>query len=352
MVAEKKEIVWLDYARFVGIFLVVLGHSLQRIPNWDSIEVIRMSYDYIYLFHMPLFFVVSGYLFKNEVIKKVYRGGVKILYSLIVPYLLYQLLYLPIAFWSYRNQFVFSVLVPKLLLGIAAGDGYKTPFSLPVCLPCWFIISIIQLRALFLFVPINKKTSLALTLFSIGFLLLRRYLGFDLYFCVDSTIMAIPYFLFGHYLKRSFDGVEKVSGWWLVGGAIAMGILVWLVLKYNGAAQMNGPGYGKNVIANYVAGCSGSIMAFLFAALFSKMIGARSIVRRVSRNTLFIIFSHWFILVVLGKVLFKLWFSCTLLNVVIAIFTSVVVLLISNVFIKILSERIPVLFGKLKYNKV
>lgn len=75
MVEEKKEIVWLDYARFLGIFLVVLGHSLQRIPDWDIIEVIRKSYAYIYLFHMPLFFVISGYLFKNEVIKKVYRGG-------------------------------------------------------------------------------------------------------------------------------------------------------------------------------------------------------------------------------------------------------------------------------------
>lgn len=269
-----------------------------------------------------------------------------------IPYLLYQLLYLPVAFWSYRPQYAVLELVPKILLGIAAGDGYETPFSLPVCLPCWFIISIIQLRVLFLFVPINKKTSLALTLFSIGFLLLRRHLGFDLYFCVDSTIMAIPYFLFGHYLKRYYVGVEKVASWWLVVGAVVMGILVFMMLKYNGAAQMNGPGFGKNLVASYVAGCSGSIMVFLFAALFSKLIGARSIVRRVSRNTLFIIFSHWVILVIFGKVLIKLYFTYTLLNIVIAILASIVVLMISDVLIKMLSKRIPVLFGKLRNEKI
>ena len=164
--------------------------------------------------------------------------------------------------------------------------------------------------------------------------------------------MAIPYFLFGHYLKRYYVGVEKVASWWLVVGAVVMGILVFMMLKYNGAAQMNGPGFGKNLVASYVAGCSGSIMVFLFAALFSKLIGARSIVRRVSRNTLFIIFSHWVILVIFGKVLIKLYFTYTLLNIVIAILASIVVLMISDVLIKMLSKRIPVLFGKLRNEKI
>lgn len=75
MEAERKDIVWLDYARFIGIFLVILGHSLQRIPDWNSIGMIKRSYDYIYLFHMPLFFVISGYLFRSREAQKVHRGG-------------------------------------------------------------------------------------------------------------------------------------------------------------------------------------------------------------------------------------------------------------------------------------
>ena len=164
--------------------------------------------------------------------------------------------------------------------------------------------------------------------------------------------MAIPYFLFGHYLKRYYVGVEKVASWWLVVGAVVMGILVFMMLKYNGAAQMNGPGFGKNLVANYVAGCSGSIMVFLFAALFSKLIGARSIVRRVSRNTLFIIFSHWLILVIIGRVLSMFQGLNSILEIIMAVLISIIVLLISDILIVLLGERIPALFGKLKYNKV
>uniref|UniRef100_UPI001C2F5592 acyltransferase family protein n=1 Tax=Micrococcus sp. GbtcB5 TaxID=2824750 RepID=UPI001C2F5592 len=45
---------WIDTAKGMGIFLVILGHTGSlggRITN------------YIYSYHMPLFFFLSGYLF-------------------------------------------------------------------------------------------------------------------------------------------------------------------------------------------------------------------------------------------------------------------------------------------------
>ena len=59
-----KDIVWLDYARTFGIFLVIFGHCLQTFPAWKSNECLRGIWDYVYLFHMPLFFIISGFLFK------------------------------------------------------------------------------------------------------------------------------------------------------------------------------------------------------------------------------------------------------------------------------------------------
>ena len=350
MQERKKDIVWLDYARFLGIFLVIYGHALQRITDWQSVALFKGTYDYIYLFHMPVFFVISGYLFSNNQLEKLHRG-VKILYSLILPYLLYQLLYLPVAAWSYRHQFAFQELLLKLLWGILAGDGYETPFSLPVCLPCWFLISIIQLRVLFLLVPINKITSIGLALFSVVFLVVRRYYSFDIYFCIDSTIMAIPYFLFGHYMRTWFEKIERRSSRWHIVGIIVTGLIVWLALQYNGVAQMNGPGYGKNVLFNYLAGFSGSIMVSLIAVLMAKIRGAKEYIRRISRNTLFIIFSHWVLLVILGQVLKKLFINIPIVNLTLMVLTSVVILYLSDLLIRLLGERVPILFGKLKYNK-
>ena len=76
----KKGIVWLDYARTLGIFLVVFGHLWQKIPAFDINDSLKEVWNYIYLFHMPLFFVISGFLFKSnkaKIVDKITVGGVK-----------------------------------------------------------------------------------------------------------------------------------------------------------------------------------------------------------------------------------------------------------------------------------
>lgn len=50
---SKKRIEWLDMAKGYGTLLVILAHLKQSsIPGW-----------WIYTFHMPLFFFLSGYVF-------------------------------------------------------------------------------------------------------------------------------------------------------------------------------------------------------------------------------------------------------------------------------------------------
>lgn len=74
----KKDIVWLDYARCLGIFLVIFGHTLQRFSVMEENGLLKMIWDYIYLFHMLLFFVISGYLFKKNAVNiaNIKLGGV------------------------------------------------------------------------------------------------------------------------------------------------------------------------------------------------------------------------------------------------------------------------------------
>ena len=57
--ANKKRILWIDYAKAFAMFFVVIGHvnSGNYLTNW------------IYSFHMPLFFFLSG------ITLKAYRGG-------------------------------------------------------------------------------------------------------------------------------------------------------------------------------------------------------------------------------------------------------------------------------------
>lgn len=74
-----KRIACLDYARVFAALLVIYGHVL---PYGSSIRT------FIYAFHMPFFFIVSGMLHK-------YRGSIdwkKYFRTLIVPAIFFNIL--------------------------------------------------------------------------------------------------------------------------------------------------------------------------------------------------------------------------------------------------------------------
>lgn len=347
----KKDIVWLDYARFIGIYLVIFGHLLQRWPEF-SCGIIKSIWDYIYMFHMPLFFIISGYLFKNDKTQLISVRIKKIFYSLIIPYLLYQLVYFPVVLLKNGGIYNTSILF-KILMGIILGDGYETSISLPVNLPCWFIICIIQLRLLFIFIPINKISSFILSIFSILTLVLLKFFDIDLYFCLDSTLMAIPYFIFGHYIAKK-EIIENLRHNIRFIVCLLLFVAVYVILKYNGSAQMNGPSFGDNIILNYFAGISGTIGVFIISNITSNFFNKRKIIYIISRNTLFIIFFHWIVLdpfkfVILVFEHFDLkWISNPVSIIIMTFIGTIVILSISVMIIERFRNKIPLFFGKTK----
>ena len=81
-----------DVARALGIILVVFGHALRGLVSGGHVDPTGWSHSvdyFIYTFHMPLFFVVSGYFFRTG-------GGdtfaSKILWNLAYPYILWTLI--------------------------------------------------------------------------------------------------------------------------------------------------------------------------------------------------------------------------------------------------------------------
>ncbi len=54
---NKRREIWADNAKFIGITLMLIGHN-----SLASNEV----FDFIYAFHMPLFFILSGYFASDK----------------------------------------------------------------------------------------------------------------------------------------------------------------------------------------------------------------------------------------------------------------------------------------------
>ena len=82
---EAKRYAWIDCMKGIGILLVVLGHIYK--DNYMG--------QWIYSFHMPLFFILSGYLMFNKTVDWKYGGAcylVKKTKHLLWPFILFRVL--------------------------------------------------------------------------------------------------------------------------------------------------------------------------------------------------------------------------------------------------------------------
>lgn len=81
--AQSERIEGIDYLKGILIVLMVLGHS--GCPNW--------LHDAIYLFHMPCFFVISGFLFSEKSLENEKKYIKRKFSSLWWPYVLWTCVY-------------------------------------------------------------------------------------------------------------------------------------------------------------------------------------------------------------------------------------------------------------------
>lgn len=90
-------IAWLDYAKAIGITLVVLGHVISGIgqtPGLVISEPYKLLNAFIYSFHMPLFFALAGYVVQLR--PAATTGAVlrETFWSLVVPYFVWSTLWI------------------------------------------------------------------------------------------------------------------------------------------------------------------------------------------------------------------------------------------------------------------
>jgi fucose 4-O-acetylase-like acetyltransferase len=91
---NKAHTSWVDYAKGIGILLVIYGHvsdGLFRAGLPFSRDAFQIPYDVIYTFHMPLFFFLSGLFFPQSWQKRGTGGLIRSKVDTVVyPYLLWS----------------------------------------------------------------------------------------------------------------------------------------------------------------------------------------------------------------------------------------------------------------------
>ncbi|MCW7551381.1 acyltransferase family protein [Endozoicomonas gorgoniicola] len=309
----KKRMYWLDNAKSIGIFLVVLGHL--SIPS--------KLHNYIYAFHMPLFFFLSGVTFKhkNFELKEFMLKRARVL---LFPYLVFGIAtYL---WWlAIGRNFGSgaSTIMPlyRPLVGMLYSNGIDGWLIHNV--PLWFLTCLFITECIFFSISktVSKKTLLII-------ISLIAYFG---YLLSSTNAPRLPWginivpmsqlFLCAGYLLKEFAGKNSLGR--LPNSMITIATLAltyWLSYK-NWGADMNHNHYGNLVI--YVIAAIAGIIAIIS---FSKIIPPNSIMSYIGKNTLTILVLHGFVCTLLkGIFIFLLNFPLSefnetlLLNLIIAV---------------------------------
>ncbi len=201
----KQRDYWYDNAKAILITAVVVGHLANGIFSTSTPWVVALQ-KFIYVFHMPVFMIISGRFAK----KRIDRGDwVTVVNKLIVPYVVLQTLMLLLySATDYASTSSFSYFKP--LFGL------------------WYFFTIAAYSLISPYI-VKFKWSLPLSLIvglGVGFLPHVFYGGFHRIFCF------YPFFLFGYYTYgNSFNFCKKI--WFRiisVAVIIATGLFV---LKFN-----------------------------------------------------------------------------------------------------------------------
>ena len=138
-----------DHVRLLAMALVVIGHSIEKLDESDSMYAL---YLFIYAFHMPLFALVCGVFAKAEPITR--RQGGTILTRLLVPYVVFSVIWSVVVWWVegdflldlgspyWHLWFLFALAVWRLALPVLAALRFPVTAAVVVGVVSGFMPSI------------------------------------------------------------------------------------------------------------------------------------------------------------------------------------------------------------------
>ena len=279
----------IDAAKGIGILLVVIAH----------INYTPAPLTYIYSFHMPLFFLISGMLFRREKYSTFAQFWKSRLHSLIYPYLFFYgaafVIRVAMEFVANGLSEVLTLQYLKsfLQMFLAWGPGELANN------PLWFVPCLLSVEILYFFTSKTKRWvngSICTVLAGVGWLIKSEYLSLRwlrLLWNFDIALFAIGFYAIGSLLsERARQSLsrcgQKPHGKYLcICAALLCAVAILPIAMKNGKVSL-GSGLFGNGILLYITGVLGTL-GVLFAA---EALKNSRFLRYLGRNTFAIMGTH------------------------------------------------------------
>lgn len=136
----KKRLDYIDISKALGMMLIMWGHVIEY----------GISHNFVYAFHIPLFFTLSGMVFSRERYPNLKIFLTKKIKSLLIPYTIFSLLtwIIWVGFTIKTEATVSKIWMPLAQTIIAQGSGGFLVHNVPL----WFITCLFVMETLYYFI--------------------------------------------------------------------------------------------------------------------------------------------------------------------------------------------------------
>lgn len=292
---KKERLSWIDVAKGIGIILVIYGHAL----NAQSLRYL------IYSFHMPLFFLLSGLVFRHVEHEKFTTFLKKDFTNIILPYLFFasatMIIWLITMNPEDRSQFA----ILKQLFGILYGSGTGGFLSYNVALwflPCLFVTKII----FWWMTSLRKEIFIVASLFIssiIGFVASiyfpKLYLPYGLEIAFTAAVFfGAGYFFLGH-ARSVLEFIAKRSILVFILSSIIMVIVATISFDtYGFQADMR-----TNSMYNYFYFYIAAAAGILAIVALSRKINANRLLEYLGKRSMMLFVWHTMLFATFGDIL-------------------------------------------------
>lgn len=277
---ERK--VWIDYAKAIGITTVVMGHSVYTNPH---------IVDVIFLFHMPLFFFISGYLFNaKKSIADITKSNLK---TLLVPYILFNLILLGInvaqcgvkSMLTGVNSFQENVFEPAW--NTLWGFGGNLPVG-----TTWFLLALIWCKYILWTVVNGKRWQSAILIVGVLGLLGAYYqFGYQYPYCIETGCAGAFPFVAGYAFRHWGGQLENQKQWCYV-LSMVVGIVM-VAVSYHYGASVNYLAANFGGVLGVCATIGGILSIFSIGKLLENY--PNKVIMQVSSASILIMCMHQFV---------------------------------------------------------
>lgn len=244
---------WIDWSKCLLMYLVVLAHYGNIGVSVDNL---------ICHFHMPAFFIISGYLHKPLGVKNSFVKNIK---RLLVPAVLFSVLC-----WGFyflidilkQHPISFDNNVLKPLLGIVC---YDKDIAEPQCGVIWFLEVLFICNVLLdVLIKFGHRSVIAFCLVSVamtGVWSAMKINDFRLLFYVQRACISFPFVALGYYANRMawMDRISKTRFW-----VLAIILVLYIIgVCYNGRVGIYSYQFGHNILVYLTVTLLGCFCFFL-----------------------------------------------------------------------------------------